>query len=443
MVKFKWEKDFKESEIGNVPRDWEFKTLGDILDIKHGFAFPSKSFRNEGEVPAIKIANINEDNFINLDRVNFINPSEIEKNLEKFYLKNGDILIALTGATAGKIGILRGRYEKYLLNQRVGKFEITDGKSSLMFVFYFLRSDIYRDVLLDLADGSAQGNMSPSFIRTHIKITCPQPKEQFHIASVLLWLDDLIENKKRQNDLLEKSAEAVFKGWFIDFEPFKKEKFENSELGKIPKGWEVRPIGQVATLDTGISYSSPEKFLEPVDDSYIFITLNNAIEGSGFKPEYAWIKSDRIKEKHFIRDSDLILPNTEQTKDERLLGSPGIAFLPSDYKKDKGIFSMDITKISVNDLKYKYFLYFFLKFTREESASFHSGTSILHFDVKNFRLNKLVLKPKDDILQKFDSLVNPLFQKIIRNQKEVMTLRKIKDTLLPLLVFGRLRVEEI
>ncbi len=122
---------------------------------------------------------------------------------------------------------------------------------------------------------------------------------------------------------------AIFKSWFIDFEPFKNQEFVYSEEleREIPKGWEVKPIGEIVDLQKGISYKGSEKFNEPVDDGYVFITLNNIIniiEGGRFKTNYAWIKSNRIKNQHLLKEGDLIFANTEQTKSGRLLGSPAI-----------------------------------------------------------------------------------------------------------------------
>jgi type I restriction enzyme S subunit len=276
-----------------------------------------------------------------------------------------------------------------------------------------------------------------------VKVPYPSQPEQNRIGTVLSWFDDLIENKKRQNEVLEKTAMAIFKSWFMDFEPFKDEEFVDSPLGEIPKGWEVKPIGELAEVRNGLSYSGKEKFGESVDGSYVFITLNNAVEGGGFKPVYAWIRSDRIKEHHFLREGDLIIPNTEQTKDERLLGSPGIVFFPPDYEGDKGVYSHHITKIYPFEHKHKLFLYLFLRFTREDSASFATGTGVLGMDIDNFKKNKLVVIPSKPILEEFHTVVEPLFRKLILNQKQIMVLRKVRDVLLPLLVFGKLRVEEI
>jgi type I restriction enzyme S subunit len=276
-----------------------------------------------------------------------------------------------------------------------------------------------------------------------VKIPYPKPSEQIRIATVLSCFDELIENKKRQKDILEATASAIFKNWFVDFEPFKDGGFVESELGEIPVGWDIRPIGELADVRNGSSYTGEEKFEDQVEGSHIFITLNNAIEGGGFKPVYAWIKSDRLKEYHFLEEGDLIIPNTEQTKDERLLGSPGIVFFPPEYVDKKGVYSHHITKISPHSEEYKLFLYFLLRFTRENSASFATGTGVLGMDIENFRKNKLVIVPPSRVIRRFRSIIEPLVQKVIVNQKQIMILRRVRDDLLPLLVFGKLRVEEV
>ena len=81
--------------------------------------------------------------------------------------------------------------------------------------------------------------------------------------------------------------------------------------------------------------------------------------------------------------------------------------------------------------------------TREDSSSFHTGTGVLGLDIKNFRKNKMVVVAPKPIMDKYHALAEPIFQKIINNQKKILVLRKVRDTLLPLLVFGKLRVEEI
>jgi len=428
-LKFKWETKFKETDFREVPHDWKERILYDLAEWINGYPFAQKKLNvNQIGLPVIKIAELNDG----------IKGSTQYYNgeFEPIYaLQKGDLLFAWSAS----VGVYIWRGNKALLNQHIFKVLPKIDKRFLYFLLDGLKP-VFQSIVEDKA--TTMGHVTIEDLK-RINVYVPSLDEQDRIASVLSWFDDLIENKKRQNEVLEKTAMAIFKSWFMDFEPFKDEEFVDSPLGKMPKGWSVKPIGELAEVRNGISYSGKEKFEEPVDGSYVFITLNNAIEGGGFKPVYAWIKSDRIKEHHFLREGDLIIPNTEQTKDERLLGSPGIVFFPPGYEIDKGVYSMDIVKISPRERYYTFFLYLYLMFTREESASFHSGTSVLHFDINNFRKNKMILCPPLPILEKFHFLVEPLFQKIIKNQKQIMVSSKVRDVLLPLLVFGKLRVEEI
>jgi type I restriction enzyme S subunit len=444
MLKFRRETEFKESEIGEIPKDWDVKKLKDLAKLVKGVSYKSSEIDSHGKGIL----------FITLN--NFLRGGGFKKEFD-YYVGNkikeeqtivkGDLIIALTDMTsqarvvgAPAIVNLPEEYEFGVISLDCAKI-IPKVELSKYYLYSYLK--VSQEENATFANGVNVLHLNVDLFIQDKLILYPPPFEQSCIATVLSWFDDLIDNKERQNEVLEKTAMAIFKSWFMDFEPFKHEEFVDSPLGEIPGGWNVKPIGELAEIRNGLSYSGKEKFEEPVDGSYVFITLNNAIEGGGFKPVYAWIKSDRIKEHHFLREGDLIIPNTEQTKDERLLGSPGIVFFPPGYEIDKGVYSMDIVKISPRERYYTFFLYLYLMFTREESASFHSGTSVLHFDINNFRKNKMILCPPLPILEKFHFLVEPLFQKIIKNQKQIMVLSKVRDVLLPLLVFGRLRVEEI
>ena len=129
------------------------------------------------------------------------------------------------------------------------------------------------------------------------------------------------------------------------------------------------------------------------------------------------------------------------TQNTQVVGAPAIVILPNGF--DGGVISLDCMKIESIVENLKYYLYMFLKDTQEDNSTFANGVNVLHLMVNNFLTGKILLIPPPPILQSFHSLIEPLFQKIILNQKQIMTLRKIRDTLLPLLVFGKLRVEEI
>ncbi|WAM34097.1 restriction endonuclease subunit S [Caldicellulosiruptor morganii] len=446
MVKFRWETEFKETEIGEIPNNWEVENLERVIKSLESGNRPKggKLNHNPNGILSIGGENISWDGELILENCLRFDKEFYEKS-KKGKIEKFDILLVKDGATIGKLAFVKDVPEgKAMVNEHIFLIKTDQNKYNPRFLYYYLFSEVGQTLIQNTISGSAQGGINKKFINS-IKVPKLELSEQSRIASILSWFDDLIENKKKQNEILEKTAMAIFKSWFVDFEPFKGEELVfNEELGReIPKGWDVKAIGKIAEIRNGLSYTGKEKLEEPVEGSYIFITLNNAVEGGGFKPVYAWIKSNRIKEHHFIKEGDLIIPNTEQTKDERLLGSPGIVFFPPDYELDKGVYSMDIVRIMPTKYFYKYYLYLHLYFTREETATFHTGTSILHFDIRNFKKNKFILIPPQAVLEKFNNLIEPLFKKIILNQKQIMTLKKVRDTLLPLLVFGKLRVEEI
>jgi restriction endonuclease S subunit len=187
-MKFRWETEFKETEIGEIPKDWEVKKLGDMATIKTGKT-DVKDAVEDGEYPLF-------------DR------SDQIKRSNKYLFDTEAVIVPGEGKD------FTPRYYK-------GKFDL------------------------------------------HQRTYAPYPPlpEQSRIATVLSWFDDLIEVKKRQNEILEKTAMAIFKSWFIDFEPFKDEEFIfNEELEReIPKGWEVKNWGDVVKIKESLFLKSLRK----------------------------------------------------------------------------------------------------------------------------------------------------------------------------------------
>ena len=442
MIRFKWETEFKQTEIGEVPREWEAKSIGQITKKAIVGSTPLRRIKEYWEKGTIPWLTNKE---VQYNQINFI--EDTEEKITPYALKRTNLklippfsLIVSFTASVGKVAINK---IPITTNQQFISFVLNNKEDVKFYAYYLLLS---RE-LIESFSGATPFSFITKEKASQIPIPHPLPPEQSRIATVLSWFDDLIENKKRQNEILEKTAMAIFKSWFVDFEPFKDEEFVYSkELGKeIPKGWGVKAIGEVAEFVNGLSYKGSEKFDHYVDDSFVFITLNNIREGGGFKTEFAWIKSDRLKDRHFVKEGDLIFANTEQTKSGRLLATPAFIVFPDDYNnKDRGVYSHHITKVSPNIPCIKPLLYLMFRYYQENIAqTYHTGTGVWGFDLKNFKENFFTLIPPQPILQYFHSLVEPLFQKIILNQKQIMVLRKIRDALLPRLVFGKLRVVEI
>jgi type I restriction enzyme S subunit len=415
MLKFRWETEFKETEIGEIPKDWEVKRLGDLATIKTGKT-DVKDAVEDGEYPLFdRSEQIKRSNKYLFDTEAVIVPGEGKDFTPRYY---------------------KGKFNLHQRTYAIFDFRELNGK------YLFFAMHILRHFLRNFAVGSTVESLRLSIFK-NLNLPFPPIFEQSRITTVLSWFDDLIEVKKRQNEILEKTAMAIFKSWFIDFEPFKDGEFVyNEKLGKeIPKCWEVKRLGEVVKTFKGISYKSNEKYQEYIEGGYVFITLDNFMRGGGFKTEYSWIKSERIKSSHLVKEGDLIIALTDMTQNAQVVGASAIITLPNGF--DVGVISLDCMKIDPIAKYSKYYLYIYLKDTQEENSTFANGVNVLHLMANNFLSGKLILIPPPPILQSFHSLVEPLFQKIILNQKQIMTLRQIRDTLLPLLVFGKLRVEEI
>ena len=193
-----------ESELGLIPQGWEVGRLGDLCSVVPGYAFKSKNWQDTG-VAVIKIKNINSDNTINIQNVDCVSPEILLPKLDKYQLENGDFLIAMTGATAGKVGRLRTK-TAMMLNQRVAKLDPINGYHD--YIWCNISLEETQNAFFRLADGAAQPNMSGSQIENY-KIVCPPQSVCNHFSCVvgemLIQTDNLIlrnANLRQTRDLL-------------------------------------------------------------------------------------------------------------------------------------------------------------------------------------------------------------------------------------------------
>jgi len=436
MLKFRWETDFKEMEFGEVPKTWEVLIAKDVAKINE--LSIGEDFKQD-RIEYIDITSVEKGELVGVQNLSL---SEAPSRAKRI-VRNNDILISTVRPNLKHFTFVKKANSNTIAS--TGFAVVTSYKIDPRYLYYFLTSEPITVHLSQIAETqtSAYPAFNPDVIE-NAKMPLPsgygKPSgEDFRIGAVLSWFDDLIQNKKKQNEILEKTAMAIFKSWFIDFEPFENGEFIESALGKIPKGWEVKTMGEVAMLFKGISYNSPDIGFEP--RGYLFITLNNFFRGGGFKAEYIYYVGSKAKEDHKAKERDLIIALTDMTPGARVVGAPAIVILPYGY--DFGVISLDCAKLQPlrDDLRFYFYLY--LKHSQEENSTFANGVNVLHLNTKLFMQNKLVLMPTQQVCERFDSIIEPLFRRIISNQKQIMVMKKIRDALLPLLVFGKLRVEEI
>jgi len=162
---------FIESELGTIPEGWSVGKIGDINSIKNGYAFKSQDLKDSGDISVIKIKNI-QSGIIDVKDTSYIT-KDIAKKADRFELFKGDILIAMTGAQVGKVGVMPKTKKRFFLNQRVGKFILNkDYIKNNQFLLQFLKSDIFQLHINNTAQGAAQPNISSSQIE-NIRLLIP------------------------------------------------------------------------------------------------------------------------------------------------------------------------------------------------------------------------------------------------------------------------------
>lgn len=264
----------------------------------------------------------------------------------------------------------------------------------------------------------------------------PPHNEQKAIADTLSCLDDKIELNNRINKKLEEMAQAIFKSWFVDFEPFQDGEFEDSELGRIPKEWRVV---KVEDIDIKISdYVANGSFASLKQNVKLYE-----------EEEYAYfIRNVDLKSKVFRKYVDEhsynFLSNTKLFGNEVIIsnvGDVGSVHLCPALSKPMTLGNNMIMIKSENSVYYNYFMYILFKhsYGKDLIQSITGGSAQPKFNKTDFRNLKIIM-PTDDYLYQYNKIVGKLLQKRDHNNQEIKILSAIRDTLLPKLMSGEMRV---
>jgi type I restriction enzyme S subunit len=229
---------------------WHECKLGDLFEIKHGFAFKGEYFSDEGPYVLLTPGNFREEGGLKLK--GYKEKFYTGKFPSEFLLKRGDLLVAMTDLTqtAPILGspAFIPEDDRFLHNQRLGKIiNIAQGKIVAKFLFYLLNSTSVRGQIKGSATGATVRHTSPSRIYD-VAVQIPAVSVQRHIAGILSAYDELIENSQRRIKILESMARALYREWFVHFRFPGHESIPliPSPLGEIPKGWEVKKLGEIA-----------------------------------------------------------------------------------------------------------------------------------------------------------------------------------------------------
>ena len=419
--------------------EWKTVKLGDVADVLSGYAFKTKDFIEEG-VPVVKIKNIIPPN-IDINDTQYVSNEMYEEKI-KYALNYNDILISMTGSNVnqiasavGKIGRVKLKYTKLLLNQRVGKLFVKDNsKCNYDYLYYYLIQPEIRYNLAANAGGSAnQANISPADIK-NIDIKLPSLEEQEKIVNILSCLDDKIELNNEMNKTLEEMAQSIFKRWFVDFEfpnedgePYKSSGGEmvESELGMIPKGWEVSSIYDLAEYINGTSFKSKEYGESGLAIIKIAELKNGITESTKF---FVGNKD----EKFYLKNRDILFSWS---------GNPDTSIDTFIWYKGDAILNQHIFKVIPKDNIGYCFIYLMLKYFKKtftEIARNKQTTGLGHVTVKDLKELKLAIDYNK--IMALNIIALPLIEKKIENYYNIEKLTIIKNVILPKLMNGEIKL---
>lgn len=389
---------------------WEEINLGKYMGVLSGYAFKSSTFSSSG-IPVIKIKNVASGK-LNFEDVQYYSYA-LDAKLEKYIISNGDILIAMTGSHADQPSSMVGRVAKYnltdtaLLNQRVGKLYSSDKKKlDEKYLYYFFKQEYVTYDLAQNAGGSAnQANISPNQIKS-IKAYLPPCPEQNAIASVLSSLDDNIELLQKQNEILDVFGITLFTKIFFN---------ENS-------GWTEKSLDQIAHYLNGLAL---QKYPPEGSDYLPVIKIKELRHGIS---EESDIASPNIPREYIIEDGDVLFSWSGSL--EIIIWGQGI-----------GALNQHLFKVT-SDKYPKWFYYYATKYHLPEfrQIALDKATTMGHIQRQHLT-EALVPIPPKEIIDEMNSKFSPIIDKIILNNSEIKKLTKLRDTLLPKLMSGEVRVK--
>ncbi|HDO7812144.1 TPA: restriction endonuclease subunit S [Legionella pneumophila] len=385
---------------------------------------------------------------------------EAAKKLKNVDIFKKDILLNITGDSVARVCIAPEDYLPARVNQHVALIRLKHDEFDYRFVRYFLTSNKMQSYMLSLASSGGTRNALTKGMIENFLIPKPALSIQKKIAHILSTLDNKIELNKKINQTLESIAQAIFKSWFVDFDPvhakanaqsedeydaIAKElgisreildlfpsEFEESELGLIPKGWEVDEIGNIINIVGGGTPSTKNKdfwdggnvnWSTPKDlsslDFPVLLDTERKITEQGLKK----ISSGLLEEGTLLLSSRAPIGYMAISKIPVAINQGFIAIPPN--QKLSSIFLLYWTKNNIDVIK-----------------SYSGGTTFQEISKKNFRLIKLIL-PSANLLDAFNKLASNLFNSIVMKEMENKSLQEIRDNLLPKLLSGEIDVSNL
>lgn len=386
--------------------EWKEVRLGDVCTRVCSGGTPKSTNLSYygGEIPWLNTKEIDFNRIYSTEKT--ITDSGLNNSSAKWIVPN-TVTVAMYGATAGKSCIVK---VPMTTNQACCNLTINDEVADYEFVYYSLKNDY--TTLASLANGGAQQNLNAQIIKDYV-LKMPSLADQRRIASILSSLDRKIELNNKINADLEEMAQAVFKNWFVDFEPFKDGKFVDSELGMIPEGWKVGSLGDFCNVFTGKK------------------NTNQAIE-KGLYPFFSCAPEPLASNDAIFNGKAIIIAGNGSYTGRTSFYNGGFDLYQRTYACT--IREQDKENLMI------FFYHMMKQFFEPTKMGGTRGSSIPYIVMGDITQQKFPYSK--DWLIRFSNIANSMMDRKLRIDKENSRLSLLRDTLLPRLMSGELEVPE-
>ncbi len=421
------EQKFKQTEIGLIPEDWDVEVFSNVIAIN-----PKRDIKKGTTARKISMQKLIEFK----RKIDGFELSEF-KGGSKF--QNEDTLMAritpcLENGKTAYVDLLEDNEIAFGSTE----FIVLSGKDNLTrndFVYYLAISPKIRRIAIQSMTGTSGRQRIQADLLGDVEIGIPSLEEQKSITKILSDFDSKIELLQKQNKTLEAIGQAIFKHWFIDFEfpneegkPYKSSGGEvvfNEELEKeIPKGWEAKPLDQIANFLNGLAL---QKFPPEGDVFLPVIKIKELRQGITEQSDKA---SPNIDKKYIINDGDVLF-------------SWSGTLMVVIWGEGKGALNQHLFKVTSDNFE-KWFYYYWIKNHLRTFIGIAKDKTTTMGHIKRHHLTvSKVLVPNDVILGRMNEIMKSFTRKIIKNKLELRRLISLRDTLLPKLMSGEIRVNNL
>ena len=410
----------------------KYTIIGELAEVKGGKRL-RKGKRVQDKVtahPYLRVVDFREDGF-DPSNVKYIT-EEAYRDVARYTISHNDIYISIAG-TIGRVGIVPPSFSNANLTENAAKITNIGRNFDKMFLMYYLRSDLGQADISSKIVGTSQPKLALFRIKEIQVPQFPLPTQR-KIASILSAYDDLIENNLRRIKILEEMAQSLYREWFVKFRfpGHEKVRMVDSELGKIPEGWEVKPLKELCShVEYGYTAKAHQ---EPVGSKFLRITdiVPSLIDWENVP--FCAIP-DSKKTKYLLAEGDIVIARTGAT----------VGYAKRiESKAPESIFASYLVRVRIQSKYDNNFIglilesrdyKLFVKANMSGAAQPNANAQVL--------TSLLILVPTDEIRDRFKKIISTFFvQRAVLRTKNA-TLRRTRDILLPRLISGELDVSNL